>query len=176
MLPWICSVIESAPCVPPQGCSCVCWSPFSAEECVAAGYSDGTLRIFRLASSEMEMKLQPHHVTVTAIQYSAYGELSPPSQCFESVNQFFRESIFANAGHVILSAGKDGMVVVSRLVDGAVTRVIDDHRGAPVITIHCVNEKVSSATGVADLCENCHGCTRVFNFNSLSTAMIYRSF
>lgn len=79
-----CTKIECAPCVTPQGCSCVCWSPFSGEEsaCVAAGYSDGTLRIFRLASSEMEMKLQPHHVTITAIHYSAYGETSPPPSVF----------------------------------------------------------------------------------------------
>ncbi|XP_030610813.1 WD repeat-containing protein 90 isoform X2 [Archocentrus centrarchus] len=73
-----------------QGCDCVCWSPFSGTDstCVAAGYSDGTVRIFRLVSTEMEMKLQPHHVAVTAIQYSANG-------------------------HVILSAGKNGLVAVS---------------------------------------------------------------
>ncbi len=41
---------------------------------MAAGYSDGTLRIFRLSSSEMEMKLHPHRVAVSAIQYSADGE------------------------------------------------------------------------------------------------------
>lgn len=42
---------------------------------MAAGYSDGTLRIFQIASSEMEMKLYPHAgVAVTAIQYSASGE------------------------------------------------------------------------------------------------------
>lgn len=46
-------------------------------------------------------------------------------------------------GHVILSAGEDGVVAVSSLADGAVTRVIEDHRGAPVTTIHCVNEQVS---------------------------------
>lgn len=40
---------------------------------MVGGYSDGTLRIFRLASSEMELKLHPHPVAVTAIQYSANG-------------------------------------------------------------------------------------------------------
>lgn len=72
-----------------QACRCVCWSPPSIKEsaCVAAGYSNGTLRIFRLASSEMEMKLHPHHVAVTAIQYSANGErgqqfLKLPSSVF----------------------------------------------------------------------------------------------
>uniref|UniRef100_A0A3B4ZWV6 WD repeat domain 90 n=1 Tax=Stegastes partitus TaxID=144197 RepID=A0A3B4ZWV6_9TELE len=58
-----------------QACGCVCWSPSSSKDstCVAAGYSDGTLRIFRLASTEMELRLHPHQVAVTAIQYSANG-------------------------------------------------------------------------------------------------------
>ncbi|CAK6964162.1 WD repeat-containing protein 90 [Scomber scombrus] len=101
-----------------QSCSCVCWSPASGKEsaCVAAGYSDGTLRIFRLSSSEMEMKLHPHRVAVTAVQYSADG-------------------------HVILSAGKNGLVAVSSPVNGATIRVIRDHKGAPITTIQCVNEQ-----------------------------------
>lgn len=49
------------------------------------------------------------------------------------------------AGHVILSAGKDGVVAVSSLADGTITRVIEDHRGAAVTAIHCVNEQVSPA-------------------------------
>ncbi|XP_039991620.1 WD repeat-containing protein 90 isoform X3 [Xiphias gladius] len=101
-----------------QACGCVCWSTSSSKDsaCVAAGYSDGTLRIFRLASSEMEMKLHPHHVAVTAIQYSANG-------------------------HVILSGGKNGLVAVSSPVNGATIRVIRDHKGAPITTIQCVNEE-----------------------------------
>ncbi|XP_034716336.1 WD repeat-containing protein 90 isoform X2 [Etheostoma cragini] len=101
-----------------QGCGCVCWSPSSSKEssCVAAGYSDGTLRIFRLSSSEMEMKLHPHQVAVTAIQYSANG-------------------------HVILSAGKNGLVAVSSPVNGGTMRVIRDHKGAPITTIQCVDEQ-----------------------------------
>ncbi|TMS21879.1 Mitochondrial Rho GTPase 2 [Larimichthys crocea] len=101
-----------------QACGCVCWSPSSSKDsaCVAAGYSDGTLRIFRLASSEMEMKLHPHNVAVTAIQYSANG-------------------------HVILSAGKNGLVAVSSPVNGTTIRVIRDHKGAQITTIQCVNEQ-----------------------------------
>ncbi|KAM6898195.1 WD repeat-containing protein 90 [Lycodopsis pacificus] len=101
-----------------QACGCVCWSPSSRKEsaCVAAGYSDGTLRIFRLSSSEMEMKLHPHRVAVTAVQYSAHG-------------------------HVILSAGKNGLIAVSSPVNGATIRVINDHKGAPITTIQCVNEQ-----------------------------------
>uniref|UniRef100_A0A4W6G2L9 WD repeat domain 90 n=1 Tax=Lates calcarifer TaxID=8187 RepID=A0A4W6G2L9_LATCA len=97
-----------------QACGCVCWSPSSSKDsaCVAAGYSDGTLRIFRLASSEMEMKLHPHHVAVTAIQYSTDG-------------------------HVILSGAKNGLVAVSSPVNGATIRVIRDHKGAPITTIQC---------------------------------------
>ncbi|XP_036937577.1 WD repeat-containing protein 90 isoform X1 [Acanthopagrus latus] len=101
-----------------QACGCVCWSPSSRKDsaCVAAGYSDGTLRIFRLASSEMEMKLHPHHVAVTAVQYSANG-------------------------HVILSAGKNGLVAVSSPVNGATIRVIRDHKGVPITTIQSANEQ-----------------------------------
>ncbi|XP_063748546.1 WD repeat-containing protein 90 [Eleginops maclovinus] len=101
-----------------QACGCVCWSPSSSKEsaCVAGGYSDGTLRIFRLSSSEMEMKLHPHQVAVTAIQYSADG-------------------------HVILSAGKNGLVAVSSPINGATIRVIRDHKGAPITNIQCVSEQ-----------------------------------
>ncbi|KAL6095179.1 wdr90 [Pungitius sinensis] len=101
-----------------RACGCVCWSPSSSKERarVAAGYSDGTLRIFRLSSSEMEMKLHPHQVAVTAVQYSA-------------------------AGDVILSAGKNGLVAVSSAVHGATIRVIKDHKGAPITSMQCVKEQ-----------------------------------
>ncbi|XP_053269712.1 WD repeat-containing protein 90 isoform X1 [Pleuronectes platessa] len=109
-----------------QACCCVCWSPSPSENsaCVAAGYSDGTLRIFRLASSEMEMKLHPHHVAVTAIQYSA-------------------------SGHVILSGGKNGLVAVSSAVNGATIQIIRDHKGAQINTIQCLTEEVSSCKNLA---------------------------
>uniref|UniRef100_A0A3B3ZMM7 Uncharacterized protein n=1 Tax=Periophthalmus magnuspinnatus TaxID=409849 RepID=A0A3B3ZMM7_9GOBI len=84
--------------------------------CVAAGYSDGTVRVFRLASSEMEMKLRPHHVEVTAVQYSAKG-------------------------HVILSAGKNGCVAVSSPVTGVTLRVIRDHKGAAITTIQSIHKQ-----------------------------------
>uniref|UniRef100_A0A673BY86 WD repeat domain 90 n=1 Tax=Sphaeramia orbicularis TaxID=375764 RepID=A0A673BY86_9TELE len=101
-----------------QACGCVCWSPSVDMDsaCVAAGYGDGTLRIFRLISSEMEMKMQPHRVAVTAIQYSAYG-------------------------HVILSSGKNGLVAISSLQNGATIRVIRDHKGAAITTIQCISKQ-----------------------------------
>ncbi|XP_055006516.1 WD repeat-containing protein 90 [Boleophthalmus pectinirostris] len=101
-----------------QACCCICWSPsFNKDNlCLAAGYSDGTVRVFRLASSEMEIKLRPHHVEVTAIQYSAKG-------------------------HVILSAGKNGLVVVSSPESGVTLRVIRDHKGATITTIQSIHKQ-----------------------------------
>ncbi|XP_068162338.1 WD repeat-containing protein 90 [Antennarius striatus] len=101
-----------------QACGCVCWSPSSSSDkaCLAAGYSDGSLRIFRLASSEMEMKLHPHRVAVTSVLYSTDG-------------------------HMILSAGKNGLIAVSDPVNGTTIRVIKDHKGASVTTIQCVKEQ-----------------------------------
>ncbi|XP_072312187.1 WD repeat-containing protein 90 [Eucyclogobius newberryi] len=101
-----------------QACCCICWSPsFNSDSlCVAAGYSEGTVRVFRLATSEMEMKLQPHHVEVTSIQYSAKG-------------------------HVILSAGKNGLVAVSCPKSGVTLRVIRDHKGAAITTIQSVQNQ-----------------------------------
>uniref|UniRef100_A0A8C7XN51 WD repeat domain 90 n=1 Tax=Oryzias sinensis TaxID=183150 RepID=A0A8C7XN51_9TELE len=97
-----------------QACGCVCWSPASIKDHtrVAAGYGDGTLRIFQLASTEMEIKMHPHQVAVTAIQYSAHG-------------------------HVIVSAGKNGLVAVSSPTNGATLRVIRDHKGATITTVQC---------------------------------------
>ena len=40
----------------------------------AAGYSDGTIRIFDLGKVEMIMKMQPHAASVTAISFSAHGK------------------------------------------------------------------------------------------------------
>ncbi|MED6241311.1 hypothetical protein ATANTOWER_008505 [Ataeniobius toweri] len=101
-----------------QACGCLCWSPSSSGDssCIAAGYGDGTLRIFRLASTDMEMKLHPHYVAVTAVTYSA-------------------------SGHVILSAGKNGLVAVSSSISGATIRVIRDHKGATINSVQCVNEQ-----------------------------------
>ncbi|XP_029102773.1 WD repeat-containing protein 90 isoform X1 [Scleropages formosus] len=103
-----------------QSCTCICWSallsPDRGDQRVAAGYSDGTLRVFRIATSEMELKLQPHQVTVTAVQCSAEGQ-------------------------VLLSGGKDGLVAVSSPLTGMTVRVITDHKGAPLSTIQCVTKK-----------------------------------
>ncbi|XP_026782452.3 WD repeat-containing protein 90 isoform X1 [Pangasianodon hypophthalmus] len=101
-----------------QSCECVCWSP-AAAVCelgtvghVAGGYSDGSVRIFSVASAEMELKLQPHHGAVSALQYSHHG-------------------------HVLLSGGRDGVIAVSSPSSGASLRIINDHKGAAVSAIQC---------------------------------------
>ncbi|XP_023663948.2 WD repeat-containing protein 90 isoform X2 [Paramormyrops kingsleyae] len=103
-----------------QGCSCVCWSPLPSvspgEQRVVAGYSDGTLRVFCLGTSEMELKLQPHSVSITAVRYSAEGQ-------------------------VVLSGGSDGLVAVSSPLTGMTIHIISDHKGAPITSIQCVRKK-----------------------------------
>uniref|UniRef100_A0A8C1JFF9 WD repeat domain 90 n=1 Tax=Cyprinus carpio TaxID=7962 RepID=A0A8C1JFF9_CYPCA len=105
-----------------QSCECVCWSPPrgvyepSGRVCVAAGYSDGTVRIFSLESAEMEMKLQPQPVSLCALQYSHYG-------------------------HVLLSGGRDGLITVSSPVTGVTVRTIRDHKGAPITTVQCTSKQ-----------------------------------
>ncbi|XP_057178391.1 WD repeat-containing protein 90 isoform X1 [Triplophysa rosa] len=105
-----------------QSCECVCWSPPrgvyepGGRVCVAGGYSDGTVRIFSLESSEMELKLKPHPVAVCALQYSHYG-------------------------HVLLSGGRDGLITVSSPVTGVIVRTLRDHKGAHITTVQCTSKQ-----------------------------------
>lgn len=41
---------------------------------MAAGYSDGTLRVFSISRTAMELKMRPHLAALTAIAFSADGE------------------------------------------------------------------------------------------------------
>ncbi len=43
---------------------------------IAAGYSDGTVRMFDLEKVEMVLKMHPHAVAVTAIKFSADGMIT----------------------------------------------------------------------------------------------------
>ncbi|XP_041938455.1 WD repeat-containing protein 90 isoform X2 [Alosa sapidissima] len=101
-----------------QSCECVCWNPGSSMTavCVSGGYSDGTVRVFNLNSSEMELKLQPHATAVSALQYSCHGL-------------------------VLLSAGRDGVIAVISPVTGATLRIISDHKGAPITAMQSVNKQ-----------------------------------
>ncbi|XP_059887375.1 WD repeat-containing protein 90 isoform X2 [Delphinus delphis] len=97
-----------------QSCLCLSWSPPSCErpeqQWVAAGYSDGTLRLFSIPLIAMELKMHPHSAALTAITFSADGQ-------------------------TILSGDRDGLVAVSRPRTGMTFRVLNDHRGAPICTI-----------------------------------------
>ncbi|RMX43573.1 hypothetical protein pdam_00010827, partial [Pocillopora damicornis] len=77
----------------------------------AAGYSDGTIRIFDLGKVEMVMKMQPHAAAVTAIAFSSFGR-------------------------VIISGAEDGLLAISSPSTGLTVRLLNDHKGAPITCIH----------------------------------------
>lgn len=41
---------------------------------MVAGYGDGTLRVFRLARTALELKMRPHRAALTAVAFSTDGE------------------------------------------------------------------------------------------------------
>ncbi|XP_048465623.1 WD repeat-containing protein 90 [Rhincodon typus] len=105
-----------------QSCLCMAWSPVvHSRKCadkqqIVAGYSDGTIRFFGILKTEMELKIHPHPVAVSAIAYSMDGE-------------------------VIISGGKDGLMAVSSSRTGITIRVISDHKGSPITAIECTRKK-----------------------------------
>ncbi|XP_075624119.1 WD repeat-containing protein 90 isoform X1 [Balearica regulorum gibbericeps] len=105
-----------------QSCQCLAWKPrpvvaWGAEsQHVVAGYSDGTMRVFSVSRTEMELKMHPHAVALTAIAYSTDGEM-------------------------ILSGGKDGLVAVSSPRTGMTIRVLADHKGSPITVLQCTRKQ-----------------------------------
>ncbi|KFO34771.1 WD repeat-containing protein 90 [Fukomys damarensis] len=103
-----------------QSCLCLAWSPPSCghpeQQQVVAGYSDGTLRVFSISRTAMELKMHPHRAAVTAVAFSADGQ-------------------------TILSGDRDGLVAVSRPRTGMTFRVLNDHRGAPVSAIQSTHKE-----------------------------------
>ncbi|KAM6320084.1 WD repeat-containing protein 90 [Podargus strigoides] len=105
-----------------QSCQCLAWKPcpvaaWGAEsQHVVAGYSDGTIRVFSVSRTEMELKMHPHAVALTAIAYSTDGEM-------------------------ILSGGKDGLVAVSSPRTGMTIRVLADHKGSPITVLQCTRKQ-----------------------------------
>ncbi|KAG5194876.1 hypothetical protein JEQ12_012165 [Ovis aries] len=103
-----------------QSCLCLAWSPQSCgcpeEQHVAAGYSDGTLRVFSIPRSAVELKMYPHTAALTALAFSADGQ-------------------------TIVSGDKDGLVAVSHLRTGMTFRVLSDHRGAPICTLQSTRKE-----------------------------------
>ncbi|XP_069066782.1 WD repeat-containing protein 90 isoform X3 [Pleurodeles waltl] len=105
-----------------QSCLCLAWSPVylstsgPENQRIVAGYSDGTIRVFSVSRTEMELKIHPHPCPVTAITYSVDGE-------------------------IILSGGKDGLVAVSSPRTGMTVRVLSDHKGFPITVIQSMRKK-----------------------------------
>ncbi|XP_049647753.1 WD repeat-containing protein 90 isoform X1 [Accipiter gentilis] len=105
-----------------QSCQCLAWKPrpivvWGAEsQHVVAGYSDGTIRVFSISRTEMELKMHPHAVALTAIAYSTDGEM-------------------------ILSGGKDGLVAVSSPRTGMTIRILTDHKGSPITVLQCTRKQ-----------------------------------
>ncbi|XP_053384270.1 WD repeat-containing protein 90-like isoform X2 [Mercenaria mercenaria] len=83
---------------------------------IAAGYSDGTVRMFDVNKVEMVLKMHPHAVAVTAISFSSDGTM-------------------------IISGGSDGLIAVSSPTTGMTVRVISDHKGAPITNIDVTNKQ-----------------------------------
>ncbi|XP_053413027.1 WD repeat-containing protein 90 isoform X3 [Nycticebus coucang] len=103
-----------------QSCLCLAWSPPSCgrpeQQRLAAGYSDGTLRLFSVSRTVMELKMHPHLTALTAVAFSTDGQ-------------------------TILSGDKDGLVAVSRPCTGMTFRVVSDHQGAPISTIQITSKE-----------------------------------
>ncbi|KAM9724960.1 WD repeat-containing protein 90 isoform 1-T1 [Dama dama] len=103
-----------------QSCLCLAWSPLSCrrpeEQYVAAGYSDGALRIFSIPRTAVELKMYPHAAALTALAFSADGQ-------------------------TIVSGDKDGLVAVSHPCTGMTFRVLSDHRGAPICTLQSTRKE-----------------------------------
>ncbi|KAM5227309.1 LOW QUALITY PROTEIN: WD repeat-containing protein 90 [Ctenodactylus gundi] len=97
-----------------QSCLCLAWSPQCSrrpgQQRVAAGYSDGTLRLFSVSRTTMEVKMRPHRAALTAVAFSPDGQ-------------------------TVLSGDKAGFLAVSRPCTGMTFHVLSDHRGAPISTI-----------------------------------------
>uniref|UniRef100_A0A8C3KEF7 WD repeat-containing protein 90 n=1 Tax=Calidris pygmaea TaxID=425635 RepID=A0A8C3KEF7_9CHAR len=105
-----------------QSCQCLAWKPcpvaaWGAEnQHVVAGYSDGTVRVFSISRTEMELKMHPHAVALTAVAYSTDGEM-------------------------ILSGGKDGLVAVSSPHTGMTIHVLTEHKGSPITVLQCTRKQ-----------------------------------
>ncbi|XP_012515021.1 PREDICTED: WD repeat-containing protein 90 [Propithecus coquereli] len=103
-----------------QSCLCLAWSPPSCgrpeQQRLAAGYGDGTLRLFSVSRTALELKMRPHPSALTAVAFSTDGQ-------------------------TVLSGDKDGLVAVSRPCTGMTFRVLSDHRGAPISTIQVTRKE-----------------------------------
>ncbi|XP_070586998.1 WD repeat-containing protein 90-like isoform X5 [Erythrolamprus reginae] len=104
-----------------QSCLCLAWSPVPTSinglesHHIVAGYSDGTIRLFSISRTEMELKMHPHSLAVMALGYSADGE-------------------------IILSGSKDGLIAINSPRTGMTIRVLTDHRPSSINVIQCTRK------------------------------------
>nr|XP_051698148.1 WD repeat-containing protein 90 isoform X5 [Oryctolagus cuniculus] len=103
-----------------QSCLCLAWSPPSCaraeQQRVVAGYGDGTLRVFSLARTALELKMRPHRAALTAVAFSTDGQ-------------------------TILSGDELGLVAVSCPRAGLTFRVLSDHQGAPISALQSTSRQ-----------------------------------
>lgn len=67
---------------------------------IVAGYSDGTLRVFSVSRTEMELKMHPHSVAVMALGCSADGKRSKPPWLFRvDCKNLGRTALFPTRGN-----------------------------------------------------------------------------
>lgn len=121
---------------------------------MAAGYSDGTLRVFSISQTAMNLKMHPHSAALTAIVFSANGEglgfhrmtvwlLPGLHHTFELGAHRITEWPLPCPGQTILSGDKDGLVAVSRPCTGMTFHILRDHQGAPISTIQSTSKEVN---------------------------------
>lgn len=131
-----------------QACDCVVFSHPStddiegiysasvppAKKMLAAGYGDGTLRVFNVDKLILMLKLQPHSTKVTAVAFSR-------DNC------------------VLLSGGINGRIIVTSLATGVTLRTLDDHLGSPISQITVSRRQDHPASISAHLLERqpCRG-------------------
>ncbi|NXU47055.1 WDR90 protein, partial [Turnix velox] len=105
-----------------QSCQCLAWKPCpvaaqgAESQEVVAGYSDGTIRVFSVSRTEMELKMHPHALALMAISYSIDGEM-------------------------ILSGCKDGLVAVNNPHTGMTVRILTEHKGSPITALQCTGKQ-----------------------------------
>lgn len=162
--PTVFTVIRSLPWFLFQSCQCLAWKPHTTvaweaeSQHVVAGYSDGTIRVFSISRTEMELKMHPHATALTAIAYSTDGEVP----CCNSGEMLLWGAVTSHltatgffisykkclvpfplaAGEMILSGGKDGLVAVSSPRTGMTIRVLADHKGSPITVLQCTRKQV----------------------------------
>lgn len=98
------------------------------DKMLAAGYGDGTLRVFDVDKLILMLKLQPHSTKVTAVAFS-------PDNC------------------TLLSGSYSGRIAVTSLSTGVTLRVLDDHIGTPITQLTVSTRQDHPASISAHLAE-----------------------